>query len=429
MDNSPNVKTRSPWSWIPTLYFGQGIPFVMVNMVSVVMYKAMGISNADIALYTSWLNLPWVIKPLWSPLVDIFGTKRTWILSMQFLIGAALAGLALTIPAEGFFQWSLAILWLVAFSSATHDIAADGFYMLGLQEHQQAAFVGVRSTAFRLAMIIGQGALVYAAGELELYAGSVAAAWSFTFFIVAAVFLILFAYHRFILPVPASDTASLSDSGFLPVMREFGNTFVLFLRKEQIGRILAFLLLYRFAEAQLLKIAPPFMMDARADGGLALATSEIGKLYGGVGVVFLLIGGLLGGYAISKKGLKFWIWPMVMAINIPDAVYLFLAYLQPEHWLPMYISVAVEQLGYGFGFTAYMLFMVMVSEGTHKTAHYALCTGLMALGVMVPGMFSGFLQEWLGYQHFFLWVMIATLPSFLVAAWVTIDPEFGKKKN
>ncbi len=421
-------KQKGPWSWIPTLYFAQGIPFVMVNMVSIVLYKKMGISNADIALYTSWLNLPWVIKPLWSPLIDIFRTKRFWILAMQLLIGAALAGVALTIPTDAFFQWSLAILWLIAFSSATHDIAADGFYMLGLREHQQAAFVGVRSTFFRLAMITGQGALVFLAGQLETSTGSVPTAWTIVFFGVAVMFVLLSLYHRFVLPVPPEDTAAVAETTVSVVFKEFVNTFVLFFRKKQIKQILAFLLVYRFAEAQLLKLATPFMLDARDQGGLALTTSDIGIVYGTVGVIALTIGGLLGGYAISRQGLKYWLWPMALIINIPDAVYVYLSMAQPENILIVNLMVALEQVGYGFGFTAYMMFMVMVSEGVHKTAHYALCTGFMALGVMIPGMFSGYLQEWLGYQNFFIWVMIATIPSFAVAAWVTVDPEFGKKK-
>jgi PAT family beta-lactamase induction signal transducer AmpG len=429
MNNSPIAKPRSPWSWIPTLYFAQGIPFVVVNMVSVILFKKMGISNTDIALYTSWLNLPWVIKPLWSPLVDIFRTKRYWIVGMQFFIGAALAGVAFSIPTESFFQWSLAILWLIAFSSATHDIAADGFYMLGLEQYQQAAFVGVRSTFFRIAMVTGQGALVYIAGQLEVSTGSVPTAWSLTFFGVAGIFGLLALYHRFILPYPTVDTSTVSEADPKIVVKEFINTFILFFRKKEIVGILAFLLVYRFAEAQLLKLATPFMLDLPEKGGLGLTTSQIGIVYGTVGIIALTVGGLMGGYAISKKGLKYWLWPMALCINVPDAVYVYLSMAQPQDLFIINLMVVIEQLGYGFGFTAYMMVMVMVSEGAHKTAHYALCTGFMALGIMLPGMFSGWLQEQMGYQTFFIWVMIATIPSFIVAGLVKIDPEFGKKKN
>ncbi len=416
------------WSWIPTLYFGQGIPYVVVMSISVIMYKKMGISNTDIALYTSWLYLPWVIKPLWSPFVDMFRTKRFWIVVLQVFIGAALAGVAFTIPLPGFFQITLAVFWLMAFSSATHDIAADGFYMLALEQHQQAAFVGVRSTFYRIAMITGQGALVYLAGYLETHAGSISTAWSITFFILAGMFLSLALFHRFVLPYPVSDKPTVSDVSH-NVLKEFLNTFGSFFKRKEIGIILAFLLLYRFAESQLVKLVTPFLLDPRTEGGLGLTTSEVGIVYGTVGVISLTLGGLLGGFVISKRGLKFWLWTMVCVIHFPDAMFIYLSQFQPENLFLISAAVGIEQFGYGFGFTAYMLYMIMVSEGEHKTAHYAICTGFMALGMMLPGMFSGALQDAIGYQHFFLWVMISTIPGFVVAAFVKIDPEFGKKKG
>jgi PAT family beta-lactamase induction signal transducer AmpG len=422
-----NMKTRNPWSWIPTLYFGQGIPYVVVMSISVIMYKKMGISNTDIALYTSWLYLPWVIKPLWSPFVDMFRTKRFWIVTLQMLIGAALAGVAFTIPLPSFFQITLAVFWLMAFSSATHDIAADGFYMLALEQHQQAAFVGVRSTFYRIAMIMGQGGLVYLAGYLETHAGSLAMAWSITFFILAGLFLSLAIYHKFVLPYPVSDKPIVSDSNH-NVFKEFLDTFGSFFKKKDIGIILGFLLLYRFAEAQLVKLIAPFLLDPRVDGGLGLTTQEVGIVYGTVGVIALTLGGLLGGVVIAKRGLKFWLWIMVCVIHLPDAMFIYLSQFQPESFYLIGTAVAIEQFGYGFGFTAYMLFMIMVSEGEHKTAHYAICTGFMALGMMLPGMFSGWLQDQIGYQHFFLWVMASTIPGFIIAALVKIPEGFGKKK-
>ncbi len=426
MEATEQSKKR-PWSWIPTLYFGQGIPYVVVMSISVIMYKKMEISNTDIALYTSWLYLPWVIKPLWSPFVDMFRTKRFWIVTLQMFIGASLAGVAFTIPLPGFFQITLAVFWLMAFSSATHDIAADGYYMLALEQHQQAAFVGVRSTFYRIAMITGQGALVYLAGYLEIHAGSIATAWSITFFILAGIFLSLALYHRFVLPYPVSDKPTVSDASH-NVFKEFLNTFGSFFKRKEIGIILAFLLLYRFAEAQLVKLVTPFLLDPRTEGGLGLTTSEVGIVYGTVGVIALTLGGLLGGFVISKRGLKFWLWIMVCVIHFPDAMFIYLSQVQPENLVLISAAVAIEQFGYGFGFTAYMLYMIMVSEGEHKTAHYAICTGFMALGMMIPGMFSGALQDAIGYQNFFLWVMISTIPGFAVAAFVKIDPEFGKKK-
>jgi len=422
------TKQRNPWFWIPSLYYAQGIPFVIVMMVSVILYKRLGISNTDIALYTSWLYLPWVIKPIWSPIVDIVKTRRYWIVAMQLLVGAGLAGVALTIPTDNFFRYTLAVFWLIAFSSATHDIAADGFYISGLSDHQQAWFVGIRSTFYRLAMITGQGLLVMVAGYLEVTTGSVSAAWSMTFYLLAALFIILFAWHRFILPTPAADVVrqSLSLRGML---KESAETFASFFRKRYIGRVLAFLLLYRFAEAQLGKLSAPFLLDLQSEGGLGLSTGELGLAYGTVGVLMLTIGGILGGMLAARHGLGRWLWWMVAAINLPNAVYVVLAYAQPENLVFVSIAVGVEQFGYGFGFTAYMLYMIYVARGLHSTAHYAICTGFMSLGMMLPGMMSGWLQELLGYQHFFVWVLIATVPSFLVVFLVPLDRYFGKRDS
>jgi len=429
---SSATASRSPWSWIPTLYFAQGIPYVMVMSVSVVMYKRLGISNTDIALYTSWLYLPWVIKPLWSPFIDMFKTKRFWVVSMQFFIGAALACVALTLPAPAFFQYTIAVFWLMAFASSTHDIAADGFYMLSLEQSQQAAFVGVRSTFYRIAMISGQGALVVLAGQLEEHYGGalegLKTAWSVTFWIIAAVFLAFFVYHKFILPRPVADKPTLA-SGSGSVLSEFVRTFRLFFAKKEIVVILFFLLFYRFAEAQLVKLVSPFLLDPREVGGLGLTTSEVGIVYGTVGIIALTAGGLLGGYLISLKGLRWWLWPMAIIMHSPDLAFVYLSQVQPESFLLINLAVALEQFGYGFGFTAYMMYMIMISEGEHKTAHYAICTGFMALGMMLPGMLSGWLQEQIGYAHFFLWVMLSTLPGFAVVALVKVDPEFAKKKS
>ena len=610
--------TRNPWAWVSTLYFAEGIPYVVVMTVSVIMYKRLGISNTDIALYTSWLYLPWVIKPLWSPFVDMFRTKRFWIVTMQLFIGGALASVALTIPLPAFFQYTLAVFWLMAFSSATHDIAADGFYMLALEQHAQAAFTGVRSTFYRIAMITGQGLLVVLAGTMEtssslpadevtvqaveavesrvLFApdtvaanadsgelrlltpsrsvriplsrqpkaaadsllglakqwnlqhgfrlaeekksasepnwlqqrligpfegflrdhlggtkgvvassalkgnigfiylhlsrppastaplavryvkrsgddniklvegerlsftgdnwktpaivvvqlddnlksmtsasfvaqsGNIPLAWSVTFIVLAVLFSGFFVYHRFILPYPVADKPVLTSAS-RGVLQEFLATFVLFFKKKDILAILAFLLLYRFAEAQLVKLVSPFLLDVRAKGGLGLTTTEVGIVYGTVGIIALTCGGLLGGYVVSRRGMKYWLWTMVLVIHLPDAMFIYLSQFQPENLLVINLAVACEQFGYGFGFTAYMLFMILVSEGEHKTAHYAICTGFMALGMMIPGMFSGWLQEVIGYQHFFVWVIISTIPGFIVAALVKIPPEFGKKRG
>ena len=416
------------WSWIPSLYFAEGLPFVAAMTVSVIMYKRLGISNAELAFFTSWLYLPWVIKPLWSPIVDILRTRRFWIVAMQLLIGAGFAAVALSLPADNFFRYSLAAFWLIAFSSATHDIAADGFYILGLTDHDQAWFVGIRNTFYRIAMITGQGILVMVAGYLEETSGNTAYAWSIVFYLLTGVYIILFAWHRRVLPRPDADIDGRISSA-LDLIREFVATFSAFFRKQYIGRILAFLLLYRFAEAQLVKIAPPFLLDDRAVGGLELATTEVGFVYGTVGMLMLTIGGLLGGFLAARHGLKYWLWWMVAAINLPNAVYIALAYFMPDSLLAVNLAVGLEQFGYGFGFTAYTLYMLYVARGEHSTAHFAICTGFMALGMMIPGMFSGWLQEILGYQHFFIWVLLAAIPSFTVVALIPLDADFGRKNS
>lgn len=415
---------RNPWLWIPSLYFAEGIPNVVVVTVAVVMYKGLGISNTEIALYTSWLYLPWVIKPFWSPLVDVIRTKRWWIVITQLLIGAGLAGVALTIPASNFLQYTMMFFWLLAFSSATHDIAADGFYMLGLSSHDQAWFVGIRSTFYRLAMITGQGLLVMIAGLLEDRMG-LTSAWALVFYLIAGVFVAIAVYHALVLPKPEEEQ---ENQGKEPTsfFAEFIETFAAFFRKKHIVTFLAFMLFYRFAEAQLVKMASPFLLDARDKGGLELSTTQVGFVYGTVGIVLLTIGGIVGGLVAAKQGLKYWLWWMVLAINLPNAVYVILSLYQPENFLAVNLAVAVEQFGYGFGFTAYMLFLLYVSQGEHETAHYAICTGFMALGMMLPGMASGWLQEQIGYQNFFLWVMAATIPSFLVCWLIPLDAEFGK---
>jgi MFS transporter, PAT family, beta-lactamase induction signal transducer AmpG len=607
---------------VPSLYFAQGIPYVVVMIVSVIMYKRLGISNTDIALYTSWLYLPWVIKPLWSPIVDILKTRRLWIVSMQLLVGAGLAGVALTIPTEPFFQYTLAFLWLLAFSSATHDIAADGFYMLALSERDQAWFVGIRSTFYRLAMITGQGILVILAGyvegatglptvDLEVRAvqateapapppaalpegtealrvvafpasldlalaprrqadvdsvvaaarawnaergfsgtdaqelataedpqgpegpswwarnvaeplegmlrrwfrpeeppaapdragnfgvveyrltgppppgerivvnvaqaagdrsvrlvegerfvfteanwqdparavfqldhrlevpsearfaatsGNIPLAWAITFYLLTGLFVLAFVYHRFVLPRPVADVPK-AELSVRSVFSEFLETFASFFRKPGIGIAIAFLLLYRFGEAQLVKLASPFLLDGREIGGLAMTTGEVGFVYGTVGVLMLTLGGIIGGFLAARDGLKRWLWPMVIAINLPNLAYAYLAFVQPESFLLVNLAVAVEQFGYGFGFTAYLLYMIYIADGPHKTAHYAICTGFMALGMMIPGMFSGWLQEAIGYAPFFVWVVLATIPGFIVAALIPLDPTFGRKED
>lgn len=611
-------KEKSPWAWIPSLYLAEGLPYVAVMTISVIMYKRMGVSNTDIALYTSWLYLPWVIKPFWSPFVDLLKTKRWWIVIMQLLIGAAFGGIALTIPVPFFFQATLAFFWLLAFSSATHDIAADGFYMLGLDSNQQAKYVGIRSTFYRVATIFGQGILIILAGFLESstgmtpleirvnsdpqqtekhlvvepfshpgeqvgdihfiankeiinigtsvldkaaamaflstleqlnhdngfvktevvatptnvdaaktdeedssfgnwikntfgahkevatdnnvgnigyvavslskkpevdkeivlntgmskgdvsismvkgerlvfnetnwnkpayvafqldkkldtestasyqgLSGNIPLAWSITFFVLAALFILFSFYHRFSLPTPSSDKshATLTASG---ILKEFSETFVTFFKKPQAAIGIFFMLTYRFSEAQLLKLINPFLLDPKDIGGLGLTTGEVGFVYGTIGIIGLTLGGIIGGYAASKGGLKRWLWPMTLSMLLTILTFVYLGYFQPDSLLVINICVFIEQFGYGFGFTAYMLYLIYYSDGEHKTAHYAICTGFMALGMMIPGMFAGWLQELLGYERFFVWVMICSIIPIIAVALLKIDPNYGKAKE
>ena len=422
-----NQKNKS-WFWVPSLYYTEGLPYAFVMIVSVVMYKKLNISNSEIALYTSWLYLPWVIKPLWSPLVDIIKTKRFWIIFMQLLIGAGLAGIALTIPTTNMFRYTLAFFWLIAFSSSTHDIVADGFYMMGLTSHDQAWFIGIRNTFYRFAILTGQGLLVIIAGNMENLYNDVSLAWSIVFGISAIIFMIFAIYHKWILPHPSEDNnhekLELND-----VIKNFFKIFISFFKKPQIILAVSFILIYRFGEAQLVKIAPLFMLDTIEMGGLGLSTSEYGFIYGTLGMIMLTLGGITGGVLVAKNGLSYWIIWMALAMKLPDLVYVYMAYVQPENYYLISFFVATEQFGYGFGFTAYLLYMMMLSEGENKTANYAICTGFMALGMMIPGMFSGLLQETLGYKYFFNWVMLATIPGFILIKFLNINPNFGIKRE
>tara|TARA_B110000014_G_C20084928_1_gene567321 strand:- start:137 stop:1420 length:1284 start_codon:yes stop_codon:yes gene_type:complete len=418
------MRKANPWTWIPSLYYAEGLPYAFVMIVSVVMYKKLNLSNSEIALYTSWLYLPWVIKPLWSPFVDIFKTKRFWIILMQLFIGAGLAGVALTIPTSNMLRYTLVFFWLIAFSSSTHDIAADGFYMLGLSSHDQAWFVGIRNTFYRFAILTGQGLLVILAGQLENLYNNVTLAWSIIFGILAILFIVFALYHKFILPHPRQDN-NQSTLNLNEVIPNFLKVFISYFNKPQILMAICFILIYRFGEAQLVKIAPLFMLDSMEMGGLGLSTSEYGFIYGTLGMIMLTLGGIAGGLLVSKNGLKYWIIWMALAMKLPDIVYVYMAYTQPENYYLVSFFVAIEQFGYGFGFTAYLLYMMMLSEGEHKTAHYAICTGFMALGMMIPGMFSGFLQESIGYKYFFNWVILATIPGLILIKFLKIDSKFG----
>ena len=426
------MKQRNPWAWVPTLYFAEGLPYVAVMTISLILYKQLGLSNAEITFYTSWLYLPWVIKPLWSPFIDVVKTKRWWITGMQLLIGAAFGGVAFTIPTSFWLQGSLFFFWVMAFSSATHDIAADGFYMLGLDQHQQAWFVGIRSTFYRLATIFGQGVLVMIAGNLQvMFRNTIRYSWSLMFYGVAGLFIALWLYHSYILPKPKDDKGMEKLDGS-KLMSELKHTVVTFFTKMPVKEVtiaILFMLLYRMPEGLLAKVSSLFLIDSHGAGGLGLSPQEYGLVQGTVGIIGLTLGGILGGIAAGKDGLKKWLWPMVFAITIPDFVYVYMSYALPESLLVVNICVFFEQFGYGFGFTAYMLYLIYFSQGEYKTSHYALCTALMALSMMIPGLFAGALQEAVGYRSFFIIVMIFCAVTFIVSRLVKIDPEFGKKQE
>jgi len=416
---------RNPWLWVPTLYFAEGLPYSMVNVVSAAVFVTLGISNDRMAFFTSWLALPWVIKPLWSPVVDILKTRRWWIWGAQYVIAAGLAGVAAVLPLPHFFAYSLCCLALVALGSATHDIAADGFYMLALTEADQSFFSGIRSTCYKCAWLFGQGSLVWLAGWLANHVQSVSLAWTTVFAAVAIMFVGLGLYHRSILPLPVADLARP-----LPELKEFlvgfGATFAAFFRTPGLSRFLQFLLFYRFGEAQLVKMITPFLLNPRDAGGLGLKTEQFGWVYGTVGTVALMGGGIVAGWLVSRDGLRAWLWPLAIVMHVPDVVFVYLSYAQPHDLRVIAACVGAEQFGYGFGFTGYVLYMIYIARGEHRTAHYAICTGFMALGLMLPGMWSGWLQKELGYPHFFTWVLVATIPGFIVTAIIPLDREFGK---
>jgi PAT family beta-lactamase induction signal transducer AmpG len=433
---------KSPWFWIPLLNFASGLPYAVIISVSVIMYKNLGITNEDIGVYTSLLYLPWVIKPLWSPFIELNGTKRKWFLSMQLLISIAFLLVGFTIPASGFFIMTLAIFWVAAFASASNDIASDGFYLLVLPKEQQSFFLGIRSTFYRLSLLAGNGLIVLFAGYLEHKYSDNTKAWSYTMIAVGLLMTFITIYNFFSTP----KTEVNADQTTKDHHQSFASVFVSFFKKKQIGIVLAFILVFRLGESQLLKMLSPFLLDKKELGGMALDTEAVGIIYGTLGILALTVGGILGGIAISKHGLTKWMLPMFLAMHLPILGFIGLAHFQPEELFHLHvnlyffeinsplnlytcITVVLEQFGYGFGFTGFMMFLIHVAEGESKTAHYALATGFMALGMMLPGMLSGYVQQYLGYQNFFIWVFIATIPGLILSRFLIFPKDFGKKSE
>ncbi|MCA1918968.1 MAG: MFS transporter [Flavobacterium piscis] len=416
---------NKPWFWIPLLNFASGLPYAVIISVSVIMYKNLGISNEDIGVYTSLLYLPWVIKPLWSPFIELHGTKRKWFLSMQLLISIAFLLVGFTIPASGFFIMTLAIFWVAAFASASNDIASDGFYLLVLPEDKQSFFLGIRSTFYRLSLLAGNGLIVLFAGYLEHKYGDNTKAWSYTMIAVGLLMTFITVYN-FIF-TPKNEINALANNKEAHQNQNFATVFISFFKKKRIGLILAFILVFRLGESQLLKMLSPFLLDGKEIGGMGLDTEAVGIIYGTFGVGALTLGGILGGIAISKQGLTKWMLPMFLTMHLPIVGFILLAFFHPTSIYYIYAVVILEQFGYGFGFTAFMMYLIHVAEGESKTSHYAIATGFMALGMMLPGMLSGYIQKYLGYDNFFIWVLLATIPGLILSRFLEFPKDFGKK--
>ena len=433
-----NKRQISPWVWVPTLYFTEGIPYFLVNSISVMMFARMGVPNDQLSFFTTLLYFPWFLKGVWSPFVDILRTKRWWILAMQILLTALCILLTVSLPhpaadtiaakatSVGTFRFTLILFIIAAFASATHDIAADGFYMLAHDTKSQAAFVGIRSTFYRIAAVFSQGVLVYIAGYMENKTGDIPGAWQITLGVTSAILLCVTLYHCFFLPHAAEDQPR-EVKDYRGAMRELKESFVTFFTKPGVALAIAFMLLYRLSEGFLVKLCQPFLVDAREafiregqiiGGGLGLSTDTVGLLYGTIGVICLLLGGILGGIYISRKGLKRSIWLMAAALTLPSFVYCYLSMAQPESLWLIGSAVSLEQFGYGFGFTAYMMYMMYFSEGPYKTSHYAICTAFMALSMMIPGFIAGAIEMAVGYTAFFWIANACSITTFAITYFV-----------
>lgn len=431
---------HKPWLWIPTLYFAEGVPYFAVNSLAVLLYTQMGIPVAKMAFYTSLLSLPWVIKPFWAPIVDIISTKRSWVLTMELMISVAMALICLLLPLPSFFALTLIVFFIMAFLSATHDIAADGYYMLAIPHHEQALYSGLRNTFYRISNLFSQGGLITLSGLLIAGGMSVQNSWISVFATMAVFFFAIMAFNSFTMP-KVRDNNIEGERSLSQVLTDFTETFKVFFTKRNLGAALAFMLLYRLPEALLIKLTMPFFKASHADGGLALSNAEIGIANGTVGVIALLAGGIIGGICISRGGLKKWLWWMALSLTIPSGFYCYLAMVQPDSLWLLCVGIGLEQFGYGFGFTAFMLYLIYFSDGKYKTSCYAFCTGIMALGMMLPGMAAGWIFDLLkplhifsatgpqGYVNFFWFMMLCCIPTFIVCSLVKIPASFGKAKK
>ena len=402
------TKQKHPATWIPTAYFAMGLPFIAISIASVLMFKSFGVSDSLIAFWTSLIMLPWTLKPLWSPLLEMFKTKKHFVVATQLLTGFTFALVAFSLHFDDFFTYAIALLAIIAFSGATHDIATDGIYLSVLSGKQQAKYIGWQGAFYNMAKILTAGALVYLAGVLEERYG-VLNAWMVVMLTYAIIMIIIAVYHMRMLPSGGEQTSEVKSlkQGFATTK----DVIKTFFQKKHIIWFVAFIVAYRFAEGFAIKIAPLFFKAAVADGGLGLSTSDIGLIYGIFGSAAFVLGSILAGYYIAKRGLKKSLFSLVLIFNIQFVVYAILAIYRPDSISLIGAAVVVEYFAYGFGFVGLMLFMMQqVAPGKYKMAHYAFATGIMNLGIMLPGMFSGFLSDWLGYELFFIVVLFATLP-------------------
>lgn len=424
MNNSIRV---TPWKWIPSLYIAEGIPYCAVNTLPVLFYCELGISIPEITAWTGLLSLPWMIRPFWSPFVDIFSTKRRWTLTMQMLMTACMLLVALCLPTSFFFASTLSVFACMAFFSATHDIAADGFYMLALTEKQQADFVGIRSTFYKVATVLGQGGLTLLAGWLESRGMAPDGAWSIVFYCLTGIFFAIWLWHTQSLPRLADDHP-VGGTTVTDIVRNFAMTFVTFFKKRHIAAAVAFMLLFRLPEAMCGKMVAIFMKSPLEDGGLGMSLTEIGFANGTVGVIALLAGGVLGGFTIGRGGLYKWLWPMALSLALPCVVYCLLAIWPTTDFSLICVAVGFEQFGYGFGLTALMMYMIYFARGESETSHYAFCIAFSMAGIMLPGMAAGWIFERIAdfgfsgfsggnpFETYFWFVMVCCLTTFAACA-------------
>jgi MFS transporter, PAT family, beta-lactamase induction signal transducer AmpG len=414
---STPVQNSHPLRWVPSLYFAMGTPMITVSVVAAIMYKNLGHSNADIALYTGSMYLPWVIKPLWAPLLEMFSTKRTFVLATEFTMAVSLACVGLALGLPDYLAATLVLLWFTGFASATQDIAADGVYIAAMSPKQQAQYVGVQGIFWNGGRLLAAGLMVELTEYLHVTRElSWTATWGVVMAGLGAVMLVLGLWH--LRALPPGDKPSDAPVSLRAAARTMGDTWLSFLRKDKIWLMIAVVFFYRFAEGFIEKIGPLFLMDARATGGLGLDNAELGRINGSYATIGFLAGTVLGGLFAARLTLRRSFWLLALALNVPHLTYFYLSQVRPESLGLIATVVTIEKFGYGFGCVGHMLYMMQqVAPGPYRTAHYAFATGIMGLSMMLTGMLSGAVQEWLGYQQFFVFVLVASVPP-VVLSWL-----------